>query len=172
MRHRKKGKKLNRNIKQRQALFKGLIKSLILNQELKTTQAKARAIKPIVDKLITKAKIGSLANRRQVLAFLSDKKAVNHLFDVIAPQVKKRTSGFTRFIRLGNRRGDNTMMVKMELVDKPAEKPTPKTKTSDKKQTVSKTAPAEKIAKPIKQAAKKGFFARKLKQIIPQKRMP
>jgi len=135
MRHRKKGKKLNRNIKQRQALFKGLIKSLILNQEIKTSQAKAKAIKPIVDKLITKAKAGSLDNRRQVLAFLSDKKAVNHLFDVIAPHVSKP-------------------------------------KTADKKQPVSKTAPTEKIAKPVKQKTTKGFFARKLKQIIPQKRMP
>jgi len=172
MRHRKKGKKLNRNIKQRKALFKSLIKSLILNQEIKTSQAKAKAIKPIIDKLITKAKIGSLANRRQVLAFLSDKKAVNHLFDVIVPQVKKRTSGFTRFIRLANRRGDNTMMVRMELVDKKAEKLAPKAKTPAKKQPVSKTAPAGKIAKPVKQKTKKGFFARKLKQIIPQKRMP
>jgi len=176
MRHRKKGRKLNRNIKQRQALFKGLIVSLIFNQEIKTTQAKAKAIKPIIDKLITKAKTSSLANRRQVLAFLSDKKAVNHLFDIIAPQVKKRTSGFTRFIRLGNRRGDNTMMVRMELVDKKevkeevqSVKTDSKSKKSAKKQTASK---AEKIAKPVKQATKKGFFAQKLKQIIPQKRMP
>jgi len=123
MRHRKKGKKLSRSTKQRQALFKGLIRSLILKEEIKTSEAKAKAIKGLTDRLITKAKSGSLSARRQVLAFLPDKQAVNRLFDVIVPRVKTRTSGFTRFVRLGRRRGDNTMMVKMELVDKPTPEP-------------------------------------------------
>jgi len=114
-----KGKKLGRNIKQRKALFKSLLANLIFKGQIKTTEAKAKAIKPLIDKLMTKAKQGSLAYRRQVVAFLSDKKSANHLFDVIAPQVKKRTSGFTRVIRLGQRRGDNTMMAKIEFVDKP-----------------------------------------------------
>ena len=118
MKHRKKGRKLNRNIKQRQALFKDLIKGLILHEQIKTTETKAKTIKGLVDKLITKAKKGSLSHRRQVLSFLTDKKAVHKLFDVIAPRTKKRTSGFTRMVRLGQRRGDNTMMAQLEFVDK------------------------------------------------------
>ena len=129
MRHHKKGRKLNRNIKQRKALFKGLVQSLIMNEQIKTTEAKAKAIKGLTDKLITKAKIGSLSARRQLLAFLPDKKAVHKLFDVIVPRLSSRSSGFTRFVRLGRRRGDNTMIVKVELVDK-AIKPTVKSKKS------------------------------------------
>ncbi len=120
MRHRKKGKKLSRNIKQRKALFKDLIKGLILNEQIKTTEAKAKAVRGLVDKLMTKAKLGSLSSRRQVLSFLPDKKAVHKLFDELAPRTKKRTSGFTRVTRIGKRRGDNTMMARVELVDKPA----------------------------------------------------
>ena len=101
MRHRKKGKKLSRNIKQRKALFKDLIKGLILNEQIKTTEAKAKAVRGLVDKLMTKAKLGSLSSRRQVLSFLPDKKAVHKLFDELAPRTKKRTSGFTRVTRIG-----------------------------------------------------------------------
>ncbi len=122
MRHRKKGRKLGRNNKQRRALFKDLIKSLILNEHIKTTEAKAKTVKGLVDKLISKAKIGSLSARRQALAFLVDKTTVHKLFDVIAPRVKNRTSGFTRIVRLGKRRGDNTMMAKLEFVDQKIDK--------------------------------------------------
>src|SRR3990170_3319741 len=97
MRHRKAGRKLGRNTNQRQALIRGL-----------------------VDKLITKAKAGSLSARRRVLAFLPDKKAVNKLFDDIAGRNKTRFSGFTTLVRLGRRRGDNAMMAKLVLLDLPA----------------------------------------------------
>ena len=118
MKHRIKGKKLGRNIKQRKALFKSLLINLIFKGQIKTTEAKAKAIKPLIDKLITKAKIGSLSSRRQIIAFLSNKKAANRLFDTITLKAKKRNSGFTRIIRIGQRKGDNTMMAKIELVDK------------------------------------------------------
>jgi len=132
MRHRKKGKKLGRNTKQRQALFKGLIQNLIVNEQIKTTEAKAKAIKGLTDKLITQAKKGSLSARRQILSFLPDKKAVHKLFDVIAPRTKDRTSGFTRFVRLGRRRGDNAQMTRIEFVDKQVSDTT-KTKPASKK---------------------------------------
>ena len=117
MRHRKKGKKLNRNTAQRKALFKGLIQALIVHEEIKTTQAKAKAIKGLTGKLITKAKKGSLHVRRQLLAFLQNKKAVSKLMDEIAPRFMKRQGGFTRIVTLGKRRGDDVMMVKLELVE-------------------------------------------------------
>ena len=131
MRHKKKGKKLNRNTHQRKALFKRLIQSLILNEELKTTESKAKAIKGLVDKLITKAKKGGLSVRRQILAFLQNKKITAKLIDEIAPRCKSRTSGFTKIIRLGKRRGDKAMMVKMELTEK--KKKEKKNKKGEKK---------------------------------------
>lgn len=135
MRHRKAGKKLGRNTNQRKALFRGLIQSLIIHEEIKTTLTKAKAVKGLVDKLMTKAKKGTLHARRQVLAFLPDKKAANKLVDEIAPRfkIKKRTSGFTRFVRIGKRRGDDAMIVKMEFTEKPAPKTeVKKSKRSDK----------------------------------------
>jgi len=116
VKHRKKGRKLNRRTSERKALFRGLIQALFLHGQIKTTEAKAKAIKRLAAKLITKAKDGSLHHRRQVLAFLADQKAANKLVDEIAPRFKKRTSGFTRFVRLGKRRGDDAMIVKLELV--------------------------------------------------------
>ena len=135
MRHRKAGRKLGRNTNQRQALIKGLIRSLILNERLNTTEAKAKTIRGLVDKLISKAKAGSLSARRRVLAFLPDKKAVNKLFDDIAGRNKTRVSGFTTLVRLGRRRGDNAMMAKLEIIDKKLE---PKPKKASAKKTPAK----------------------------------
>ena len=118
MRHRVSGKKLGRNIKKRKALFKNLITSLISHGEIKTTEAKAKAVKRLVDKLITKAKKGTLHARRQILSFLARKEAVEKLFKEIAPRFKNRQSGFTRTIKLGPRRGDNALMVLMRWTEK------------------------------------------------------
>jgi len=121
MRHRVKGRKLNRNTKQRKALFRNLITSLIMHGQIKTTEAKAKSIKGLVDRLVSKAKAGSLHVRRQIMAFLPNKQAANKLVDVVAPLFKNRLSGFTRITRLNQRRGDQTQMVKIEFVEKPAE---------------------------------------------------
>lgn len=118
MRHRKKGKKLNRNANQRKALFRNLINSFILKEEIKTTEAKAKAIKGLIDKIINKAKKGKLSARRQLLAFLANGKVVNKLVDQLSHRLKNRKSGYTRIIRLKRRRGDNSLIVKLELVDK------------------------------------------------------
>ena len=117
MRHRVSGKKLGRDIKERKALFKSLVIALISHGEIKTTKAKAKAVNGLVEKLVTKAKEGSLHARRQVLAFLSQKKAVKMLFDEIGPRFKKRTSGFTQIIKIGRRQGDNALMVIMKWVE-------------------------------------------------------
>ena len=116
MRHRKKGKQLNRDTKHRKALFKNLIQALILHEKIKTTEAKAKAIKSLADRLVAKSKQGSLHVRRQILAFLPSKKAAHKLIDEIAPRFKKQIGGFTRLVRLGRRRGDNTMMVELGFV--------------------------------------------------------
>ena len=116
MRHRRSGKKLGRNSAQRKALFRSSISSLFLKEEIKTTLAKAKASKGLVDKLITKAKKGTLHNQRLIHAFLQNKKATKKLVKEIAPRFGKRISGFTRIIRLGKRRGDGASMVKMKLL--------------------------------------------------------
>jgi large subunit ribosomal protein L17 len=118
MRHRVAGKKLNRDIKHRKALFKNLISALIVHEEIQTTENKAKAIKGLTDKLISRGKKGTLHARRTIAAFLQNKTAVNKIVDDLGPRFKNRVSGFTRIIRLGKRRGDDTMMVKMEFVEK------------------------------------------------------
>jgi large subunit ribosomal protein L17 len=139
MRHRVKGKKLGRDSGHRKALFKNLINALILREEIKTTESKAKAIRGLVDKLITQGKAGTLHARRLIAAFLANKQAVNKLVDEVAPRFGSRPGGFTRIIRLGRRRGDDAMMVKLELVEKKEEEKPKKKKVSKKVQETKKT---------------------------------
>ncbi len=134
MRHRVAGKKLSRSRSHRKALFRNLLSALILHGEIKTTESKAKIVNRLFDKLVTKSKVGTLHARRSVAAFLNKKKVVNRLVDEIAPLFKDRPGGFTRIIRLGQRQGDDAMMVKLELVEKPKlEKVEKETKKSPKK---------------------------------------
>jgi large subunit ribosomal protein L17 len=118
MRHKVKGKKLSRDSSQRKALFKSLINALVIHGEIKTTESKAKAIRGLVDKLITKGKRGTFQARRLIGAFLQNKIAVNKIVDELAPISKGQSGGFTKIVRLGRRRGDDAMMVKLELVEK------------------------------------------------------
>lgn len=130
----KRAKRLNRDTHERKALFRSLLSSLILHEEIKTTQAKAKAVKRLVDRLIVKAKVGSLTNKRQLLAFLPSKKVVDKLIGEIAPRFKKVSSGFTRIVLVGRRRGDNALMAKVELVNKKAKEPEVKKETNKKEE--------------------------------------
>lgn len=116
-RHGYKGRKFGRERDQRNALMRGLALSLVNHQSIKTTVPKAKDLRPFVEKLITAAKKGNLANRRLVIAQLSDIKAGNLLVDQIAPQIK-RDSGYLRIVKLeDNRTGDNAEMARIEFVD-------------------------------------------------------
>jgi len=126
MRHRQAGKKLGRNHHQRQALFKQQAGALVLNESVTTTAAKAKLLVQSMDKLITKAKKGTVSARRQLMALMTPSKAANKLMDDIAKRNSARTSGFTKMFRLGVRRGDNAMLAKVEFIDKPLPKPEPK----------------------------------------------
>jgi len=141
MRHRVNGKKLSLNHNQRKALFKNLINSLILQGQIKTTEAKAKAIKRLAEKLITRGKEQTLHARRVIAAFLQNKKAVNRIVDELAPLFKKRAGGYTRVVRLGERRGDRAPMVKLELVEKAEKEKTEKVakKSDNKKATPKRT---------------------------------
>ena len=116
-RHGYRGRKFGRERDQRNALMRGLACALITHQSIKTTVPKAKELRPVVEKLITAAKKGDLANRRLVIARLADIKVGNLLVDQIAPQIK-RDSGYLRIVKLDdNRIGDNAEMARIEFVD-------------------------------------------------------
>ena len=117
MRHRKKRNKLSRDSAHREALLTNLSKQLIEHERIQTSQAKAKAVKPEVEKLITLAKRGDLHARRQALSSLhNDKFVVHKLFDEVAPRYLERPGGYTRIVKLGPRKSDSTEMVYLELV--------------------------------------------------------
>ena len=117
MRHRKKRNKLSRDASHREALLSNLSKQLIEHERIQTSQAKAKAVKPEVEKLITLAKGGSLHARRQALSTLGqDRFLVHKLFEEIGPRYAERPGGYTRIVKLGPRRSDATEMVFLELV--------------------------------------------------------
>ncbi len=147
-RHRINGRKLGRNTNQRKALFKGLLNSLIIQEELKTTQTKAKAVQRLFDQLVTKAKPSTVHARRLLHAFLGNKSSVNKLVDDLIKRFGQRQSGFTRVTNLGLRRGDNAQIVKLELVDKssPDLKQTQETTKSPKKTTKKPTKKTSKTS--------------------------
>jgi large subunit ribosomal protein L17 len=116
MRHKVAGYKLKRNLGSRKALFKGLVTSVIEHERIITTVPKAKAIKPLVEKMITLAKRDTLHTRRQAAAFLETPAAVKKLFDKLGTRFGQRAGGYTRVIRLGNRKGDGAEQAMIELV--------------------------------------------------------
>ncbi len=117
MRHAKKRNKLGRDSAHRKSLMANLSKELIDHERIKTSQAKAKAAKPEIEKLITLAKRGDLHARRQALSALrNDKFAVHKLFEEIAPRYAERPGGYLRIIKIGPRKSDSTEMVFLELV--------------------------------------------------------
>ena len=118
MKHKIKGKKLNRTSSHRKALFKNMAQAIIKHEQIITTLPKAKTMKPIVDKLITLAKKGSLHARRQAFSKLRDEKMVTKLFGTLASRYSDRTGGYTRVLKAGFRYGDSAAMAVIELVDR------------------------------------------------------
>lgn len=116
MRHKRAGYKLKRDSGARKALLKGLTTSVIENERVITTIPKAKAIRPLVDKMITLAKRDTLHTRRQAAAFLRTPQAVKKLFETFGPRFAQRKGGYTRITRLGPRRGDGAEQAIIELV--------------------------------------------------------
>ena len=117
MRHQRKRAKLSRDPAHRKSLLRTMSKQLIEHERIRTTQPKAKALKPEFEKLITLAKRGDLHARRQALSHLqNDKFAVHKLFEEIAPRYAQRPGGYTRIVKLGPRRSDSAEMVFLELV--------------------------------------------------------
>ena len=117
MRHHKAGKKLGRDSSHRKALYANLAGALIEHGRIKTTEAKAKAVKPLAEQMITLGRRGDLAARRQAISTLRSKDVVHVLFTEVAPRFAERPGGYTRIVKLGPRAGDAADMVYLELVD-------------------------------------------------------
>jgi len=116
MRHKLAGRKLNRATEHRWAVYRNQVAALLTYEKVTTTEAKAKEVRSLAEKMITLGKDGSLASRREALAFITDKKVVDKLFAEIAPSDAGRSGGYTRLLKLGPRPGDSAPMVQIELV--------------------------------------------------------
>ena len=137
MKHRVYGKHLGRNKDQRERLFKSLIQSLFLHGFIETSEAKAKAIKGLVDKVVNLSK--NKARNHLLQSYITNQKLQDRLIKEIAPKLASRTSGYTSLIRLGQRFGDNTMMVRMSLIGAEELKPLEKVTVNRLQDTVKKT---------------------------------
>jgi len=171
MRHRVAGRTFNRDTNARKALFIGLAKNLIEKEQIKTTLPKAKDLRGVVEKLITRAKVDTVANRRLTASELGNSSAatVKKLFTVLGPRYAKRPGGYTRVLKAGFRYGDAAPMAIIELVDRDenAKKAAPKTVAAEKSEPVAKeeaktAAPKTKrVAVEKKAAAPKATGAKK-----------
>jgi len=148
------GRKLSRSRPAREALFATLMRSMILNGKMETTEAKAKAVQGTLEKFVTTAKKGELSGRRKILAYLDNANdALNGLYEKVAPSFTKKTSGFTRLISLPRRRGDNAKMVRIEWTEKMIEVKkevrAPKKHVTRVKKAKVEKKPAVKIAKKV-----------------------
>jgi large subunit ribosomal protein L17 len=154
MRHQKKRIKLGRTAEHRKALLANQVCSLIAHQRIKTTLAKAKAVRPLAERMVTLGKEGSIHARRLAFSALRQKDAVKKLFDDIAPRSSERNGGYTRIVKLGQRKSDSAAMAFIEWVDaaiiveeKPAEEKKAKQKEPEAKPKQREAKPEEPKAK-------------------------
>ncbi|MFZ3375505.1 MAG: 50S ribosomal protein L17 [Chthoniobacterales bacterium] len=167
MRHQKKTIKLGRTAEHRKALLANQVCSLIAHQRIKTTLAKAKAVRPLAEKMVTFGKNGSLHARRMALSMLRQKDAVKKLFDEIAPRSADRNGGYTRIVKLGQRKSDSASMAFIEWVDaaQVIEEKEPKEKPAKKRKEAApppKEAAAPKAEEP--KSKKRKWFGGKSKE--------
>ena len=170
MRHQKKTVRLGRTAEHRKALLANQVCALIEHQRIKTTLAKAKAVRPLAEKMVTLGKKGSIHARRNALATLRQKTAVKKLFDQVAPRSTDRNGGYTRIVRLGRRKSDSAPMAFIEWVDaqvveeKAAEAGAPKQK-KEKAVAAKELAPEPKESTPVpaeeSKPKRRGWLGRK-----------
>lgn len=139
MRHNKSGRKLGRNSSHRAAMMRNMVTSLLEHEKMTTTDARAKELRKVVDRMITLGKRGDLHARRQAIKVIRDRKVVGKLFELIGPRYKDRPGGYTRIIKLANRLGDNASQVIIELVE---EEFTPRLRKEDNKEVAVEPAVA------------------------------
>src|SRR5471032_208747 len=156
MRHQKKTVKLGRTAEHRKSLLANQVCSLIEHQRIKTTLAKAKAVRPLAEKMVTLGKNGSLHARRTALAVLRQKDAVKKLFDDVAPRSASRNGGYTRIVKLGQRKSDSAAVAFLEWVDvaEVVVEETTSAEKGKKRKAVKGEASSEEDAKPAGQAKK------------------
>lgn len=142
MRHNKAGRRLGRTTSHRTAMFRNMVTSFLQHESITTTDAKAKELRPIAEKLITLGKRGDLHAIRQASSFLRDKKVVTKLVSVIGPRYKDREGGYTRIIKIGQRAGDASPVSVIQLVEE-------QIKTKDTKKPAKKTVAAKAEPKEI-----------------------
>jgi large subunit ribosomal protein L17 len=130
MRHKIAGRKFNRTSGERKALFLNLAKSLLTHEQIKTTLPKAKDLRPIVERIVTKARNTSLHTRRHLIAQLRDPALVDKLMSNVAPRFTNRAGGYTRILKAGFRYGDNAPMAIIEFVDFDPSAPKPEVSTT------------------------------------------
>ncbi len=143
MRHRVAGKKLGRKTAHRKMMFRNLVTSLLDKERIHTTLPRAKAVRPLAERMITLGKRESLHARRQALSFVKDPGVVSKLFATLAPRFAQRSGGYTRIIRLGFRDGDGAQMAILELIGsefKPAKKEEGKGKKTKKEEKPAEAA--------------------------------
>ena len=140
MRHHRSGKKLGRDSAHRKALYSNLAGSLIEHGRIKTTVAKAKAVRPVAEKMITLGRRGDLAARRQALAYLRSNDIVHILFAEVAPRFTDRPGGYTRIVKVGPRAGDAAEMAYLEFVDYVPPAPVVRPVREPEEQAVAPTA--------------------------------
>jgi large subunit ribosomal protein L17 len=178
MRHQKKRIKLGRKAEHRKALLANQVCSLIAHQRIKTTLAKAKAVRPLAEKMVTLGKDGSIHARRMAFSALRQKDAVKKLFDDIAPRSTERNGGYTRIVKLGQRKSDSASMAFIEWVDvavvveeKPVEEKKskdketePKPKKEPKREEAKREEPKETAPAEESKPKKRKWFGRKSKE--------
>ena len=112
----RRGRRFGGSSQHQKLMMANLVASLIAAEGITTTEAKAKALRPVAEKMITKAKKGGLHNHRQVVSYLNDKEIAAKLFDDVGPRYADRNGGYTRILKLGPRQGDNAPMARIELV--------------------------------------------------------
>ncbi len=117
MRHRKKGRELSRNRSHKLAAMRNMATSLFLHERIRTTEAKAKELRPFAERLITLSRRGDLASRRQARRHVADREVLTKLFDEIGPRYRNRDGGYTRIMKQGARRGDGAELAIIELVE-------------------------------------------------------
>ncbi len=148
MRHNYKGRKLGTDFSHTKAMKKSLVNALFLNDRIKTVESRAKEIRPDVDKIITRAKKGDLHSRRLAISATDDKEIVREIFEKVAQGMfADRQGGYTRIMKLGNRKGDNAPMVIMELVTEPVAK-----KAKDEEKPAAKKAAKKATPKKVEAA--------------------
>jgi large subunit ribosomal protein L17 len=138
MRHAQRGRKLGRTTSHRLAMFRNQLTSLVIHERIVTTLPKAKELRPLMEKLVTRGKAGSVADRRQVARVLHDREHVKKLFDDIGPRFADRAGGYLRIVKLGPRQGDGAETAALQFVDYDPDRGAPAPEADDAKKTKGK----------------------------------